>query len=59
MIRGRDRNKWTAIMLPEHIAKLREWQAEDDKLPQPVLSEFDLEEIQTLFESARMKRCMT
>ncbi|WP_398289698.1 YolD-like family protein [Sporosarcina sp. NCCP-2716] len=46
-------------MLPEHIAKLREWQAEDDKLPQPVLSEFDLEEIQTLFESARMKRCMT
>ncbi len=58
-VRDRGKIKWTAMMLPKHIAKLREWQAEDDKAPQPVLSEFDPKEIQTQLESARMKRCMT
>ncbi len=58
-VRDRGKIKWTALMLPEHIAKLREWQAEDEKVPQPVLSEFDLKEIQNQLESARMKKCMT
>lgn len=46
-------------MLPEHIEKLRDWQAEDDKVPRPELSEFDLEEIQSQLQSAQMKQCMT
>ncbi|WP_252503388.1 YolD-like family protein [Sporosarcina sp. Marseille-Q4943] len=29
MIRDRGRIKWTAMMLPEHVAQLREWQEED------------------------------
>ena len=29
MIRDRGRIKWTAMMLPEHVSQLREWQAED------------------------------
>ncbi|MFS0687856.1 YolD-like family protein [Sporosarcina sp. 179-K 8C2 HS] len=29
MIRDRGRIKWTAMMLPEHVAQLREWQKED------------------------------
>lgn len=57
--RDRGKIKWTALMLPEHITRLREWQAEDDKVPRPELSEFDLEEIQQQLESARMKKSMT
>jgi ssRNA-specific RNase YbeY (16S rRNA maturation enzyme) len=30
MIRDRGRIKWTAMMLPEHIGQLREWQKEDE-----------------------------
>ncbi|MGN7386567.1 YolD-like family protein [Sporosarcina sp. SAFN-015] len=30
MIRDRGRIKWTAMMLPEHIEQLREWQKEDE-----------------------------
>ncbi|MCG7343089.1 YolD-like family protein [Sporosarcina sp. ACRSL] len=29
MIRDRGRIKWTAMMLPEHVEQLREWQKED------------------------------
>jgi len=30
MIRDRGRIKWTAMMLPEHVEQLREWQKEDE-----------------------------
>ena len=30
MLRDRGNIKWTALMLPEHIERLRAWQAEDD-----------------------------
>ena len=29
MLRDRGKMKWTALMLPEHIDRLRSWQAED------------------------------
>lgn len=29
MLRDRGRIKWTALMLPEHVERLRSWQAED------------------------------
>ena len=57
--RDRGRIKWTALMLPEHIARLREWQAEDDYIKRPELTEWDLEEIQEQLESAMMRKCMT
>lgn len=57
--RDRGKIKWTALMLPEHVSMLRDWQAEDDKVPRPELNEFDFEEIQQQLESARMKQCVT
>ena len=33
MIRDRGTKKWTALMLPEHVQKLREWH-EEEHLPQ-------------------------
>jgi len=30
MIRDRGRIKWTAMMLPEHVEQLRDWQKEDE-----------------------------
>lgn len=29
MLRDRGKIKWTALMLPEHVERLRSWQAED------------------------------
>lgn len=57
--RDRGRIKWTALMLPERIAMLRDWHAEDDKTPRPELNEFDLEEIHQQLQSALLKKCMT
>lgn len=42
----RGMKKWTAMMLPEHVDMLREWQAEDTYTPRPILSEWQLEELQ-------------
>ena len=45
--RNRDRGtiKWTAMMLPEHVKLLHEWQAEDDYVPKPQHDEYDFEEL--------------
>ena len=37
--------KWTAMMLPEHVKLLREWQEEDSLVMQPELDEAQLEQI--------------
>jgi hypothetical protein len=52
MIRDRGRIKWTAMMLPEHIVQLREWQAEDEMDPEPNLTEDDLHLLQEELENA-------
>ncbi len=57
--RDRGKIKWTAMMLPEHISLLREWQKEDDYMPKPELTDFDLQDIQEQLESAMMRKCMT
>ena len=43
--RDRGNIKWNALMLPEHVKLLREWQAEDKKIAKPQLSEWQLEEM--------------
>ena len=43
--RDRGNIKWNALMLPEHVKLLREWQAEDKKVAKPKLDEWQLEEM--------------
>ena len=43
--RDRGNIKWNALMLPEHVKLLREWQAEDKKIAKPMLDEWQLDEI--------------
>jgi hypothetical protein len=43
MIRDRGTIKWTAMMLPEHVKLLREWQKEDEYQTKPELDEQQLE----------------
>lgn len=57
MIRDRGRIKWTAMMLPEHIAQLRDWQAEDESEPEPDLTEDDLPLLQEELEIAYKIQC--
>lgn len=53
--RDRGNIKWTAMMLPEHVKLLREWQAEDAYVPEPQHDEYDYDElahqIQTAFQT--------
>ncbi|MRX74277.1 YolD-like family protein [Bacillus lacus] len=44
MIRDRGNIKWTAMMLPEHVKLLREWQESDRYQSKPELDEQKLEE---------------
>lgn len=52
--RNRDRGtiKWTAMMLPEHVKLLREWQAEDNYVSEPNLDEYDFEELPHQIQTA-------
>jgi len=54
--RDRGRIKWTALMLPEHIEKLREWQEEDNKIKRPELDGFELELIADEIERAHKSK---
>lgn len=38
--------KWTAIMLPEHVGLTRKYFAEDGRIEQPILDEYEIEEIE-------------
>ncbi|MCG3089114.1 YolD-like family protein [Sporosarcina cyprini] len=49
--------KWTSLMLPEHIAQLRDWQAEDDHVERPELTEWDLVALQEELELAFKRKC--
>lgn len=44
MIRDRGRIKWTAMMLPEHVEQLRDWQKEDQHQIREQPDEQQLEE---------------
>lgn len=43
MLRDRGKIKWTALMLPEHVERLRAWQAED---AHPVRNEPDEQQLE-------------
>ena len=57
MIRDRGRIKWTAMMLPEHLAELRGWVAEDAYEEQPDIDEWTLREFQQQLDIARQSGC--
>lgn len=54
-VQDRGSKKWVAMMLPEHVKMLRDYNEEIKKVPRPDLNEFDYEAIQEQIEHA-MKR---
>lgn len=42
----RGMKKWTSMMLPEHVALLKEWREEDAYIVCPELSPWELEQLQ-------------
>ena len=52
MNRDRGTIKWNAMMLPEHVKMLREWQVEDKIEQRPELNEWALQEIAELLQNA-------
>jgi len=59
MIRDRGNIKWTAMMLPEHVVKLRKWMDQESYTEIPELNEWDLQSIQEELELAYKKKCET
>ena len=59
MIRDRGNRKWTAMMLPEHIAKLHDWMEKEHYVERPDLEDFDLQAIQEEIEVAYKRKCQT
>lgn len=49
--------KWTAMMLPEHVKLLREWQVEDTLTEKPELDEAQLEQINRNLQQAYTAHC--
>ncbi|MBQ0137682.1 MAG: YolD-like family protein [Kurthia sp.] len=58
MYKDRGTIKWTAMMLPEHVQKLRQWRNELDEKQPNALESWQLEElnakIQLAFEQQKM-----
>lgn len=52
MIRDRGNIKWTAIMLPEHVAAVKQEVINLEKVNQPILDEDRLTEIEMLIHEA-------
>ena len=43
MLRDRGNIKWTAMMLPEHVQRLRNWQQETKQIKKPAYDEWTLQ----------------
>lgn len=52
MIRDRGNKKWTALMLPEHVAAVKQEVINLNKVEQPILDEDRLTEIEMLIHEA-------
>ncbi|WP_433594986.1 YolD-like family protein [Lysinibacillus xylanilyticus] len=52
MIRDRGTIKWTAMMLPEHIQKIKQWKREAFAEAPRTLSEWELEDLQQTINQA-------
>ncbi|WP_397536971.1 YolD-like family protein [Rummeliibacillus pycnus] len=46
MIRDRGNIKWTAMMLPEHVQRLRTWQQETQQIAKPAFDEWTLQALE-------------
>lgn len=56
-IKDRGNIKWTAMMLPEHVQMLRDWQKETLSEEKPELDNFDLEAIYEEIRIADKRQC--
>ena len=52
MNKDRGTIKWNALMLPEHVKLLREWQAEDHQIHKPELDSWQIEEVNERLQTA-------
>lgn len=52
MIRDRGNIKWNAMMLPEHVKKLREWKEKDEYEEKPELDEWALQDLSEQLQMA-------
>lgn len=57
MNKDRGTIKWNAMMLPEHVKLLREWQEEDALVTKPQLDEAQLEQINVNLQRAYTEHC--
>lgn len=57
-IKDRGTIKWTAMMLPEHVQMLRDWQSQERSDARPYLDEFDLEALYEEIHLAYKRHCL-
>ncbi len=57
-VKDRGTIKWTAMMLPEHVQMLRDWQSQAHSESKPVLDDFDLEAIYEEIDLAHKRQCL-
>ena len=57
-IKDRGTIKWTAMMLPEHVQMLRDWQNHERSDTRPRLDEFDLEALYEEIHLAYKRQCL-
>lgn len=52
MINDRGNIKWTSLMLPEHLVKIKEWKKEQFHEKKRELTEWEMEEIEQIVQRA-------
>ena len=57
-IKDRGTIKWTAMMLPEHVQMLRDWQSHERSDSKPCLDDFDLEALYEEIHLAYRRQCL-
>lgn len=57
-IKDRGTIKWTAMMLPEHVQMLRDWQSHERSDVRPALDDSDLEILFEEIQLAYKRRCL-
>lgn len=58
-VRDRGNKKWSmAMMLTEHVVKLKDWYAEDNYIQQTLLDDWELQQIQEEIEVAYKRQCV-
>lgn len=56
-VRDRGSKKWVAMMLPEHVQMIRDYNEEVKKVPRPQLDEWDLHAIENTIQIAIKLKC--